>query len=112
MHSNAGLPGRLRSIGEQRVRLQIIIGSTRPTRATDEMVPLPTAVVIPQAAEAFDEVGLSVNSASDISLDIPLDDLARWSVALQGARAEGELSPVAFRIAAAAAAHHIENEPV
>src|SRR3984957_10975956 len=78
-----------------------------------EMVPLRTAVVIPQVAEAFDDRGLPLNPVTDISLGVALDDLAWWSAALERARADGELSPAVFRIqAAAAAAHHIEDEPV
>ena len=78
-----------------------------------EMVPLRTAVVIPQVAEAFDEDGFPLNPVADIRLGIALDDLAWWSAPLERARAEGELPPAAFRIqAAAAAAHHIEDEAV
>src|ERR1700751_5710834 len=78
-----------------------------------EMVPLRTAVVIPQVAEAFDEVGVPLNPVTDISLGIALDDLAWWSAALERARNDGELQPAAFRIqAAAAAVHHIEDEAV
>jgi NAD(P)H-dependent FMN reductase len=78
-----------------------------------EMVPLRTAVVIPQVAEAFDEQGFPLNPVTDISLATALDDLAWWSASLERARAEGELPPAAFRIqAAAAAAHHIEDEAV
>jgi NAD(P)H-dependent FMN reductase len=78
-----------------------------------EMVPMRTAVVIPQVAEAFDKQGLPLNPVTDISLGIALDDLAWWSAALERARAAGELPPAAFRIqAAAAAAHHIEDEAV
>jgi NAD(P)H-dependent FMN reductase len=78
-----------------------------------EMVPLRTAVVIPQVAEAFDELGYPLNPVTDISLGVALDDLAWWSAALQKARADGELPPAVFRIqAAAAAAHHIDDEAV
>jgi NAD(P)H-dependent FMN reductase len=78
-----------------------------------EMVPLRTAVIIPQVAEAFDEQGLPLNPVTDISLNIALDDLAWWSAARERARAGGELPPAAFRIQArAAAAHHIEDEAV
>jgi NAD(P)H-dependent FMN reductase len=77
-----------------------------------EMVPLRTAVVVPQVAEAFNE-GVPINPVTDISLRIALDDLSWWSTALERARAEGELPPAAFRIqAAAAAVHHIEDEAV
>ena len=78
-----------------------------------ELVPLRTAVVIPQVATAFDDDGQPVNPVTDISLRIALDDLAWWSSALKQARAGGELPPAAFRIqAAAAAANEIEDEAV
>jgi NAD(P)H-dependent FMN reductase len=76
-----------------------------------ELVPLRTAVVIPQVATAFNDDGQPVNPVTDISLRIALDDLAWWSSALKQARAGGELPPAAFRIqAAAAAANQIEDE--
>ena len=78
-----------------------------------ELVPLRTAVVIPQVATAFDDDGQPVNPVTDISLRVALDDLAWWSSALKQARAGGELPPAAFRIqAAAAAANEIEDEAV
>jgi NAD(P)H-dependent FMN reductase len=78
-----------------------------------ELVPLRTAVIIPQVAEAFDKAGLPINPVTDISLNIALDDLARWSAALERARAAGELGPTVFRIqAAAAAVNEIGDEAV
>jgi len=78
-----------------------------------EMVPLRTAVVIPQVTTAFDDNGQPTNPVTDISLRIALDDLAWWSSALKRARAGGELAPAVFRIqAAAAAADEIEDEAV
>jgi NAD(P)H-dependent FMN reductase len=78
-----------------------------------ELVPLRTAVVIPQVAEAFDEDGEPINPVADISLQTALDDLAWWARALQRARADGELPPAVFRIQAAAAAfNEIEGEAV
>jgi NAD(P)H-dependent FMN reductase len=78
-----------------------------------ELVPLRTAVVIPQVATAFDDDHQPVNPVTDISLRIALDDLAWWSSALKQARAGGELPPAAFRIqAAAAVANEIEDEAV
>jgi NAD(P)H-dependent FMN reductase len=78
-----------------------------------ELVPLRTAVIIPQVADAFDNAGQPVNPVTDISLGIALDDLAWWSGALERARAAGELGPAAFRIqAAAAAVNEIEDEAV
>jgi NAD(P)H-dependent FMN reductase len=76
-----------------------------------ELVPLRTAVVIPQVTTAFNDDGQPVNPVTDISLRIALDDLAWWSSALKQARAGGELPPAAFRIqAAATAANQIEDE--
>jgi NAD(P)H-dependent FMN reductase len=69
-----------------------------------EMVPLRTAVVIPQVTEAFDSAAHPVNPVTEISLRIALEDLKWWSDALAVARAHGQLAPAAFRIRAAAAA--------
>jgi len=78
-----------------------------------EMVPLRTAIIIPQVTEAFDEAGKPVNRVADISLRIALDDLKWWSDVLGAARAEGQLPPAAFRIRAAAAAlDEVEDEAV
>jgi NAD(P)H-dependent FMN reductase len=78
-----------------------------------ELVPLRTAVVIPQVATAFDDDAQPVNPVTDISLRVALEDLAWWSAALKQARAAGELRPAVFRIqAAAAAANQIEDEAV
>ena len=78
-----------------------------------ELVPLRTAVVIPQVATAFDDDAQPVNPVTDISLRVALEDLAWWSTALNQARAGGELPPAVFRIqAAAAAANQIEDEAV
>jgi len=76
-----------------------------------ELVPLRTSVVIPQVFETFDENGRPVNPVTDISLQAALDDLAWWSVAMESARAAGELPPAVFRIqTAAAAVNEIEDE--
>jgi NAD(P)H-dependent FMN reductase len=76
-----------------------------------ELVPLRTSVIIPQVGDAFDDNGEPVNPVTDISLRTALDDLAWWSVALERARAGGELVPAVFRIqAAAAAVNQIEDE--
>jgi len=78
-----------------------------------EMVPLRTAVVIPQVAEAFDEAGQPVNPIAEVSLRIALDDLKWWSDVLEAARAKGQLPPAAFRIReAAAAVDEVEDEAV
>src|SRR3984885_3640736 len=63
-----------------------------------ELVPLRTSVVIPQVFEAFDEGGSPRNPVTDISLQTALDDLAWWSIAMEHARAVGELPPAVFRI--------------
>jgi NAD(P)H-dependent FMN reductase len=69
-----------------------------------EMVPLRTAVVIPQVAEAFTAEGSPINPVTELSLWIALEDLKWWSDALEVARGNGQLAPAAFRIQAAAAA--------
>jgi NAD(P)H-dependent FMN reductase len=78
-----------------------------------EMVPLRTAVIIPQVAEAFDQAGKPVNPVAEVSLGIALDDLKWWTDVLKTARANGQLPPAAFRIQAAAAdADEVEDEAV
>ena len=78
-----------------------------------ELVPLRTAVVIPQVATAFNDDAQPINPVTDISLRVALDDLAWWSSALTQARAGGELPPAVFRVqAAAAAADEVEDEAV
>ncbi len=68
-----------------------------------EAVPLRNTVVIPFVRTAFDAEGEPVNPATDISLQVMLDDLAWWSAALEKARAAGELIPGMFRARAALA---------
>lgn len=68
-----------------------------------EMVPLRNSVILPFVTGAFDDDDEPVNPVTDVSLKIVLDDLAWWSIALQKARAEGELPPGAFRMRAAMA---------
>jgi NAD(P)H-dependent FMN reductase len=69
-----------------------------------EAVPLRNTVVIPFAAAAFDDQDEPVSLETDIRLQVTLDDLAWWSAALEKARADGELTPGAFRARAALAA--------
>ena len=69
-----------------------------------EAVPLRNSVVIPFVTTAFDEDGEAIDPAASVSLDVVLDDLAWWSLALEAARAAGELIPGAFRARAALAA--------
>lgn len=76
-----------------------------------ELVPLRASVIISHVGEAFDVDGMPVKQLTDISLNITLDDLAWWAVALSQARAAGQLPPAAFRIQAAAAAiNEVEDE--
>jgi NAD(P)H-dependent FMN reductase len=69
-----------------------------------EAVPVRNTVVIPFVTTAFDEHGEPLNPAANVSLDVMLDDLAWWSLALETARSAGELIPGAFRARAATAA--------
>lgn len=66
-----------------------------------EAVPLRNTVVIPSVAAAFDAAGQPISPLTGASLGVLLDDLAWWSVALERARAAGELKPGRFRINAA-----------
>jgi NAD(P)H-dependent FMN reductase len=77
-----------------------------------ELVPVRTAVVIPQVFEAFSAEGWPVNPLAEASLRIALDDLKWWSDALEAARANGQLAPAAFRIQAAAAAADEDEQEV
>jgi NAD(P)H-dependent FMN reductase len=78
-----------------------------------EMVPMRPSVIIPQVLEAFDADGEPINPLTDVSLQVTLDDLAWWAVALSQARANGQLAPSAFRMQAAAAAlNEVEDEAV
>ena len=58
-----------------------------------EMVPLRTAVIIPQVFEAFDAAGRPLNPVVDISLGVALVDLQWWSEILEAASARGALPP-------------------
>jgi NAD(P)H-dependent FMN reductase len=69
-----------------------------------EAVPLRNTVVLPNVTTAFDDQGAPANPAMEISLNVMLDDLAWWSLALENARAAGELAPGSFRARAALAA--------
>jgi NAD(P)H-dependent FMN reductase len=69
-----------------------------------EAVPLRNTVVIPFVRTAFGEDGEPVNPETDIRLQVMLDDLAWWSLALEQARAAGELIPGSLRARAALAA--------
>ena len=65
-------------------------------------VPLRSSVIIPNIATTFQD-GVPTGAATDVALDIMLDDLAWWSRALEAARAQGELPPAVFRMRAALA---------
>jgi NAD(P)H-dependent FMN reductase len=69
-----------------------------------EMVPLRNSVLIPYVSNAFDEAGEPKDAATDIALDIVLEDLAWWSPVLEAARAKGELAPGSLRFRQALAA--------
>ena len=70
-----------------------------------EAAPLRSTVILPFVEKAFDGDGQPVDPATDVSLQILLDDLAWWAAALHAARAAGELIPgkVRARMAASAA---------
>ena len=71
-----------------------------------EAAPLRSTVILPFVEKAFDADGQPADAATEVSLQILLDDLAWWSAALHAARAAGELIPgkVRARMAAAPAA--------
>jgi NAD(P)H-dependent FMN reductase len=70
-----------------------------------EAAPLRSTVVLPFVDKAFTPDGEPADQATEVSLQILLDDLAWWAAALRDARAAGELLPgkVRARMAAAAA---------
>jgi NADPH-dependent FMN reductase len=105
-------------------KLLVIVGSTRPGRAADlvvpwvtsrarahggfdvevEAVPLRNTVVIPFVRTAFGPDGEPSDPETGIRLQVMLDDLAWWSAALKTARAAGQLTPGTLRVRAALAA--------
>lgn len=58
-----------------------------------EMAPLRSTVILPFVEKAFDADGQPTDPATEVSLQILLDDLAWWASALHTARAAGELRP-------------------
>ena len=82
-------------------KLLAIVGSTRPTRAADLVLPWLTGKV--SGHQAFDDDGQPRNPVMNAAADIMLDDLAWWSAALEKARAGGELPPGSLRMRAALA---------
>jgi NAD(P)H-dependent FMN reductase len=69
-----------------------------------EAVPLRSTVVLPYVDKAFDSDGQPIDPATEVSLQILLDDLAWWATALHNARAAGELIPGKVRARMAATA--------
>ena len=68
-----------------------------------EAVPLRNTVLLPFVRTAFGPDGAPVNPETDIRLQVMLEDLAWWSMALEKARADGELTPGTLRVRAAQA---------
>jgi NAD(P)H-dependent FMN reductase len=69
-----------------------------------EAAPLRSTVVLPFVEKAFTADGEPTDPATEVSLQILLDDLAWWSAALSNARAAGELLPGKIRARMAATA--------
>ena len=69
-----------------------------------EAAPLRSTVVLPYVDKAFTEDGEPADPATEVSLQILLDDLAWWASALRNARAAGELLPGKIRARMAATA--------
>jgi len=69
-----------------------------------EAVPLRSTVVLPFVDKAFTDDGEPAEQATEVSLQILLDDLAWWGAALRDARAAGELLPGKIRARMAATA--------
>jgi NAD(P)H-dependent FMN reductase len=71
-----------------------------------EAAPLRSTVILPFVDKAFTEDGEPADPATEVSLQILLEDLAWWASALRNAREAGELLPgkIRARMAATAAA--------
>jgi NAD(P)H-dependent FMN reductase len=69
-----------------------------------EVAPLRSTVILPFVDKAFTEDGEPADPATEVSLQILLEDLAWWAAALHNARAAGELLPGKIRARMAAAA--------
>jgi NAD(P)H-dependent FMN reductase len=71
-----------------------------------EAAPLRSTVILPFVDKAFSEDGEPADPATEVSLQILLEDLAWWASALRNARDAGELLPgkIRARMAATAAA--------
>jgi NAD(P)H-dependent FMN reductase len=68
-----------------------------------EAAPLRSTVVLPFVEGQFDADGQPTDPATEVSMQILLDDLAWWAAALGNARAAGELIPGKVRARMAAA---------
>lgn len=97
---SAGIGGGIRAIEHL---AQIMIEA--------EAVPLRNTVVIPFVNEAFDDFGQPKDPLSEAGAAIALADLAWWSVALERARAAGELPPGRFRMREAMLRAQTPKEP-
>ena len=69
-----------------------------------EAAPLRSTVILPFVDKAFTEDGEPADPATEVSLQILLEDLAWWATALRNAREAGELLPGKIRARMAAAA--------
>jgi NAD(P)H-dependent FMN reductase len=67
-----------------------------------EAAPLRSTVILPFVDKAFTEDGEPADTATEVSLQILLEDLAWWAAALRTARAAGELIPGKIRARMAA----------
>lgn len=90
---SAGVGGGIRAI-EHLVQVAVEV----------EAAPLRSTVILPYVDKAFTEAGEPVDPATEVSLQILLDDLAWWAAALHNARAAGDLVPGKIRARMAAAA--------
>jgi NAD(P)H-dependent FMN reductase len=69
-----------------------------------EAAPLRSTVILPFVDKAFTEEGEPADPATEVSLQILLEDLAWWATALRNAREAGELLPGKIRARMAATA--------
>jgi NAD(P)H-dependent FMN reductase len=90
---SAGVGGGIRAI-EHLVQIAVEV----------EAVPLRSTVILPYVEQAFAKDGEPADPATEVSLQIALDDLAWWAKALHQARAGGELLPGKVRARMAAPA--------
>jgi NAD(P)H-dependent FMN reductase len=86
------------------------LGATAGARAVEHLsqimletdaVPVRTATLIPAIQTAFDVTGKPTVPGLDVTLDVMLQDLAWFGMALQAARSAGQPPPAAIRIRAA-----------